>query len=330
MSDNGTLMRAIFALLGASVLAAPAGPVPAGEPRLLDVERIWGSAPHNGFTDLVRFKDRWYCAFREGQSRTSQDGAVRILTSADGVHWVSAAALTMREADLREPKLSVTPDRRLMVTAAAHTASGDYRGQSLAWFSSDGRTWADAIEIGDPNFWLWRLAWRQDRAYGVGYGGPDKPSLRLYMTRDALQYDVLVDNLAGEGVAGEGSLLFLSDDTALCLLHKDRGGSALGRARPPYRAWTWKDVNIPLEAPHLLSLSDGRIVAAGSTATVQRRTVLCWLDPDAAALKEFLALPSGGEDGYPGLVFQDGTLWVSYDSSHEGKPGIYVARVKIG
>jgi hypothetical protein len=47
-------------------------------------------------------------------------------------------------------------------------------------------------------------------------------------------------------------------------------------------------------------------------------------------LKEVLALPSGGDTGGAGLAFHDGLVWVSYHSSHEGKTGIYVARVKLG
>ena len=59
------------------------------------------------------------------------------------------------------------------------------------------------------------------------------------------------------------------------------------------------------------------------------RTALCWLAPDAGTLTEFLTLPSGGDTSYPGLVWHDDQLWVSYYSSHEGKTSIYLARVKL-
>ena len=42
-----------------------------------------------------------------------------------------------------------------------------------------------------------------------------------------------------------------------------------------------------------------------------------------------LTLPSGGDTSYPGLVWHDGLLWVSYYSSHEGKSAIYLAKVKV-
>ena len=42
-----------------------------------------------------------------------------------------------------------------------------------------------------------------------------------------------------------------------------------------------------------------------------------------------LTLPSGGDTSYPGLVWHDGLLWMSYYSSHEGKSAIYLAKVKL-
>ena len=51
---------------------------------LVESRLIWDKAQHNAFTDLLRFKDHWYCVFREGSAHVSPDGALRILRSADG------------------------------------------------------------------------------------------------------------------------------------------------------------------------------------------------------------------------------------------------------
>jgi hypothetical protein len=40
-------------------------------------------------------------------------------------------------------------------------------------------------------------------------------------------------------------------------------------------------------------------------------------------------LPSGGDTSYPGMVWHDGLLWMSYYSSHEGKASIYLARIRL-
>jgi len=43
-----------------------------------------------------------------------------------------------------------------------------------------------------------------------------------------------------------------------------------------------------------------------------------------------LTLPSGGDTSYPGLVWHDDLLWMSYYSSHEGKAAIYLAGIRLG
>ena len=43
-----------------------------GKPELIEVSRIWDKAPHNAFTDLILFRNRWYCVFREGKGHVSQ------------------------------------------------------------------------------------------------------------------------------------------------------------------------------------------------------------------------------------------------------------------
>ena len=58
------------------------------------------------------------------------------------------------------------------------------------------------------------------------------------------------------------------------------------------------------------------------------QTVVARLDVAAGKLTPLVTLPSGGDTSYPGLVWHDGKVWVSYYSSHEGKAGVYLARVQ--
>ena len=299
--------------------------------RLVDVRKIWDRAPHNAFTDLARFRDRWFCVFREGKAHVSPDGAVRILTSADGAEWEPAALLTSSAADLRDPKLAVTPDGRLMLCAAGalHDRSKQTH-QSWVWFSNDGRTWSSPCAVGDPDFWLWRVTWHGDRAYSVGYSSGKKRTVRLYCSRDGTVFDTLVGRLFEAGSPNEASVVF-DGDTACCLLRRDGtpGSGLLGMSRPPYTEWEWKDLGAKVGGPNLLLLPDGRLVAAVRLYDGKVRTSLCWLDAGQGKLTEALRLPSGGDTSYAGLVFHGGLLWVSYYSSHEGKAAIYLARVEI-
>lgn len=317
-------------LLGVPIHSAEvAGAAPTA---ILEVRKIWEAAPHNAFTDLTRFDGRFVCVFREGSSHVSPEGAVRVLVSADGREWTSAARLTMADADLRDPKVVVTPNGRLMLTAAAARHQADKTThQTMAWFAATPERWGEPVAVGETNFWLWRVTWRGDACYGIGYDTLGEHSIRLYRSQDGRQFDTLVPDLFDRERPNETSLVFLPDGTGLCLLRRDGdpGHGLLGRARPPYTEWTWQDVGTKIGGPHLLALPDGRLVAAVRLYDGKVRTSLAWIEPASGKLTEFLALPSGGDTSYAGLVWHEAALWVSYYSSHEGKTAIYLARVKL-
>jgi hypothetical protein len=296
--------------------------------------KIWDQGPHNAFTDLVRFQDRWFCVFREGQGHVSPDGALRVITSVDGETWESAALITSDNSDLRDAKITVTPDGQLMLCGAEalHDKSQNTH-QSLAWFSSDGRNWSEKHAIGDPDFWLWRVTWHKGTAYGIGYGCGDDKSIRLYSSSDGKQFETLVERLHDVGYPNETSIVF-ADDTAYCLLRRDGRANEpntglLGISQAPFTDWEWKDLGTQIGGPHMVRLPDGRFVAAVRLYDKQVRTSLCWVDPQAGKLTEFLALPSGGDTSYAGLVLHGDELWVSYYSSHEGKTNIYLSHLPV-
>lgn len=310
---------------GEVALASLNAPIQA---ELLEVKKIWDQGEHNAFTDLERHGDAFYCVFREAKAHVAPDGGIRVLTSPDGAKWESCAHLTRPDCDLRDPKLTPLADGRLMLTAAS-VRKGTYH--TVAWFTRDGREWGEPTEIGEPNMWLWRVTTQGENAYGVGYSTATNKFVRLYRSENGTDFEPVVENLFQDQYPNEASLVFLPDETALCLLRRDAGTNSaqLGTATPPYEKWSWRDVGRRIAAPNLLRLDDGRILAAGRSYSGAVRTSLLWLDPTTAQLTEFLKLPSGGDCGCPGIVVHDGVLWVSYYASHEGKTSVYLARVRL-
>src|SRR5262245_27133713 len=135
-------MQISSVLLLLAALTIPAQPAPS--PTIVKVSRIWDGGAHNAFTDLVRFRDRWYCTFTEGDDHVGGDGRIRVLTSTDGETWTSAALVGETGIDLRDPKLSIMPDGRLMMVAGGSVYEGKrYLGrQPRVMFSSDGSMWS--------------------------------------------------------------------------------------------------------------------------------------------------------------------------------------------
>ena len=326
-------MNALLALAIATI--PPAGTADGAE--LIEARRIWDEAPHNAFTDLIRFDDRWICTFREGRAHVSPDGAARVIASDDARDWSSVALLESDLGDVRDPKLCTTPDGRLMLTAAVALAEPDGgRHQTMAWFSEDARAWDGPHPIGDRGFWLWRVTWHDGVPYAVGYQtGTERDArfARLYRGVDgrADRFEVLVDRFFEAGQPSEATLRVLPDGTALCLLRRDgpEPAAQLGRARSPYTDWSWRDLGVRVGGPNFIRLPDGRLIAGVRLYDGGARTAICRLDAEAGTLTELLSLPSGGDTSYPGLVWHDGELVVSYYSSHEGRTGIYLARVAL-
>ncbi|KIR61749.1 hypothetical protein [Micromonospora haikouensis] len=331
---------------------------PVATARLGTVRRIGDAAGHNAFTDLVRHRGRWLCAYREGAGHLSADGAIRVLASADGRDWSPVARLERAATDLRDPRFVTRPDGRLQLLAAAVTATGDDAGtgdagtgdvagqaagratgreagpatfRTLTWLSADGQRWGEPMPVGERDIWVWQAVWHGGAMYGIGYATREPRFVRLYRSGDGLDLQPVVDTLFLGGYPNESGLVFGPDGTATCLLRRDREAATaqLGRARPPYRHWTWTDLGVRVGGPALLGLPDGRLVAGLRLLDGGPRTAVCAVDPHRGVLTELVALPSGGDCGYPGLDWHDGVLRVSYYSSHEERTCVYLAEVTL-
>jgi hypothetical protein len=300
---------------------------------LVEVRKIWDRGPHNAFTDLTRFDGKWFCVFREGNGHVSPDGAVRVLTSADGKDWESAALLTSKTMDLRDPKVVVTPRKELMIVAAGALNDRSRQShQSLVWFSKDGKDWGDPTPVADRDYWLWRVTWHGDSALGIAYPTV-KPELgiRVYRSGDGKAWEVATKSAFDKDHPNETGIVIDPDGTATALLRRDKGSATaqLGTAKPPYSEWTWKDLGVRVGGPALVRVPDVGLIAVVRLYDKTVRTGVCAVDEKAGTLTELLSLPSGGDTSYAGPVWHDGLLWVSYYASHEGKTSVYLAMVKL-
>jgi hypothetical protein len=304
------------------------------EPTLVGVARIWDAGAHNAFTDLIRWRGRWYCTFREGDDHVGGDGRIRVLVSDDGDDWTSAALIGEAGIDLRDPKFSVTPDDRLMIVAGGSVYEGRrFLGRRpRVSFSSDGATWSAPRPVLDEGEWLWRVTWHEGRAYGVSYHaspGADEWRLTLVSSADGLAYD-RVATLTVPGKPNETTLRFMPDGDMVALVRREGGNrhAWIGRSRAPYTSWTWQETAHQVGGPNFIRVPDGTLWASGRNYVDGPTTVVARMTLDGA-YEPALTLPSGGDTSYAGMVWHDGMLWLSYYASHEGKTSIYLARVKL-
>ncbi len=332
------LLRSALAVALMSMLLSTAAC--AAEParptlRLINVKKIWDKAPHNAFTDLVRYQDRFVCAFREASEHKGgiQGSRIRVISSSDnGNTWQDEGSLSDERGDIRDAKLSVMPDGRLMLLTAIQLFDKQVGlHQSLAYFTNDLKNWDGPHDVGDRDYWMWGMAWHKDIGYTIGYNAAAGYVARLYQTTDGLQYSTLVDSLEGMPKPNESSFAF-KGDTAYCLM-RVFGPAFLGTAQPPYDHWTWTQASEAVGGPKLIVLPTGQLLGGGRRYLPDKtwKTSLLWIDPQTARIEEALQFPSGGDCSYPGMVLIDDTLYVSYYSSHEGigHTSIYFARVAV-
>ena len=326
-------------------LAACAGPKTGNYS--YSVDKIWDEGTHAAFTSLVDFKGKYYCSFREGYSHVfdengNAEGHIRVLASNDGNNWESVLDKGLDGIDCRDPKLSVTPDGRLMVIFGGSL----YRNRQLqgqqgyVMFSSDGQSFSEPEPISlspDPANecnWLWRVTWNGDTGYGVSYGfGPGGRSLILYETKDGVHYSQ-VTSFDFDGFPNETTLRFLPDGKMLMMVRRD-AGDRMGLwsvSEPPYTEWNTTPMALAVGGPDFLVLDDGTVLAGTRSYLIGNhcKTIILrgTLDGD---FQEVFTLPSDGDTSYPGMLVVGDELWVSYYSSTgvPGKAAIFLAKLPL-
>ena len=316
-------------------------PASAQTAEIVSTQKIWDKGGHQAYPDLVRFQNLFYCCFREAASATTGEGTIRLLLSASGETWIDHITLNEPGIDLRDPKLTITPDgKRLYLLCAGVTA--DKGRQSRYATSLDGKVWTPFQKLLAKGDTMWRVTINpaDKRFYGVSYnihpnsGGPapeKEYSLKGYASDDGSVWQ-LASILNVPGQPTETTLRFLKDGTALALVNREGGNrlGALGSSKAPYRDWTWTALSQPIGAPNFIELPDGRLIAGsrGFGTTLGAHMVLYSMTP--TGIKPLLELPSSGDCSHPGLWWHDDFLHVTYYSNHEeGKTSIYYAKVRI-
>jgi len=303
--------------------------------------KIWDAAKHNAFTDIIKYNGQFYCTFREssvghipGDTPGDGDGEVRVLSSQDGKEWRSVALLKRSPFDLRDAKLSLMPDGRLMVSMGGSIYNhGLQKRVSQVSFSDKQDHFSEPQDviidesIRTSTDWLWRVTWFQGTGYGVVYQlTGDDWEVWLIETQDGIHYKK-VSQLAVTGCPNEATVRVKPNGEMWILIRREAGNGCayLGKSMSPYTDWTWTDTGVSLGGPNFIFLPNGKVLAGGR---VEGKTGLGFLT-DEGKFQLFTTLPSDGDNSYPGFLVQDDLLYVSYYSSHEGKTAIYLVTIPL-
>ena len=354
-----------FALVGLSsifLIAVPCRTSRADEPPRVEaprvtarnVRRVFHNGEHNAFTDLVRFRDRFYLVFRSCPDghMVHPTASIIILASNDARDWKQVHRFRVPKRDTRDPHFLVFRNKLFVYTGTWYSGEKSIpRDQydlnlhlGFAVWSDDGNVWHGPTMLeGTFGHYIWRAAAQGDKAYlcgrrKIGFAVVPRGEPRTVESIMLESDDGLIwrKRATFQEIDGDETAFCFEPDRSIVAVGR-RGGkpAQLLRSKPPYTTWERKSFDRYIGGP-LLAKWGTRYVVGGRKMMSGRgpKLSLYWLVDDS--LREFAELPSGGDCSYPGFVALDDThALVSWYSSHEkdasGKTitAIYMADLEI-
>jgi hypothetical protein len=315
-------------------------------PEKIEIQKIWDQAPHSAFTDLLRFNNAFFCTFREGPGHVSgANGTARVLKSQDGKSWQSLASFKMEGMDVRDPKLSVTPDKRIMILLDVETYKDgkvDTRKPFVSYSDINGNTFSQPVaSVVDPAIavksdWVWRVTWHNGTGYAIDYQ-PDV--IYLVKTTDGKHFQN-VSKIDVDGRPNESTIRFDKNGKMYVLIRREDGDKRgiLATSDTPFKTWQFNKLEQRLGGPNFIFLDDQTLCIGSryypSDMSEQKnlskhQTAVFITDLKGKTLKTIPVEQSGGDTSYPGMLVYQNQLWYSYYSSHEGKTSVYLAKIPL-
>lgn len=335
----------------------------------LSVKKIFDDGRYNCFTDLVRFNGAYYCTFRSaishGDPSSGVIGKIAVIQSTDLNQWNEVARFEIAGVDLRDPKLTVSPEEiRVYAVAGAISDAGILQYHAATWRSTDGTTWSHPKAI-CPGYIFWRPKWQAGKFYVPAYlRRPGYCSVDLLESENGEDWRLHSTPIPpverqGETLwANECDLLFLPNGESLLFARRNQGNgepnpkfAELGGFRQGYVGLsltrsmsTWATLNEELyfHAPATLAHRDKIYLAGRDMVKLPNgatETCRIWEFDKTKGFTEIAHFETRGDCSYPGIVaISNDELAVSYYSCHEGmtayfdKPGksdVYLARIKL-
>ena len=324
------------------------------EVRVTNVRRVFYNGEHNAFTDLIRFKGKFYLTFRSCPDghMVHPTSSIIILTSSDAKQWEQVHRFSVAKRDTRDPHFLIFKGKLFVYTGTWYSGETtlkyeDYdlnKHLGYAAWSEDGAEWHSPIMLeGTFGHYIWRANTFGGKAYLCGRRKKNfemAPRGEGAMVESAMleSDDGLIwrrRSLFQEVNGDETAFQFEADGGIIAVGRRGRDNAQLLRAERPYAQWQRKDLDRYIGGP-LLVRWGGRYVVGGRKTIGDKgpKTSMCWLVDDE--LHEFAELPSGGDNSYPGFVeISPKRAIMSWYSSHEkdanGKTitAIYMADLSI-
>ncbi len=299
--------------------------------RPIVTREIINSKYHLAFTDLIKYNDIWYIAFRFSDEHVATNfGHIIIAKSENLETWKSEQIYMQNGYDLRDPKFLIK-DSVLCIHFHSTTIKpyGESRNDYIAKYNPKNDKWGNAIKINkntNKKSWFWRLTEHNNKIYTIAYrvGEP----LRLFTSNNGTDFKELSIFTDIQGRPSEATLRF-SNDVVYALIRREEGGALLARSSVlDMTAWTF--IDLPWEkmgGPNFLIYENKLLI----TGRVNGLAKLFSYSLDANTLKEIATFPGGiKEMGYCGMYIEDEFLYISYyTGNNNGGFCLKISRINL-
>ena len=309
----------------------------------------------NNNLDLVKFKGRYYLAFRTAPTHfASRKSTMYVVSSSDLQTWKYETKI-VPGCDLREPKFAVYHDTLNLYFFTSGTNFFTFEPHELlAIRTVGGGFWTSTQSTHLDGFVPWRVRERKDTLYLSAYDGRNlyntghKSNLRLFTSTDALNWKPIstepqVDILSAE----EGEFIFDKSGNLFATVRLEGTGALICSADGTC-LYNWKKIRLKTKfdsallfmhkddvylisrrsldgdidkLKHRTNETKGRARNLIRYSITRKVTALYKLDKKDLSVTHILDFPSTGDNAFPGISQLDENNYVlmNYSSDIHGK-----------
>lgn len=299
---------------------------------------VYDNSNHAAFTSIYDNDGQLLMAFREGTAHRpaseAEYGCIKVLTQ-NGANWSVSATISDATKDLRDPFITEVDGHLRMYIGYNTFESGVYQHSGTVYSDYVNGSWSEVRAVNhDLNHiaWLWKVRKHNNKYYSVAYLEGEKPA--LLVSDDGVNWST-VTFFDLEGILTEADMCFVGETMYVCL-RKDTPVSEpanWGVASYPFTSFAWTEMERHIESPELLWLPySGKLLLAGrDVKTTGEVSVTLFSASFDGSVEEITTMETsvGGDKGYPGLAYRNGTLYCGWYSGTKSAASIFLTMWKV-
>lgn len=313
----------------------------------------------NNNLDLVKYKDKYYLAFRTGPTHFASSKTVMyIVSSTDLKQWQYETEVSVGY-DLREPRFAIYDDTLNLYFFEGGKKRLEFDPRYIWIMRTTGKGWTERVSANLDGYVPWRLRERNDTLYLSAYYGKGlykkshHSDLRLFYGIDGLRFQPIskepqTDILSAE----EGEFIFDKKGDMYATVRLEGTGALVCKADGnKLQQWNYKRTKYKYDSALLFEHNDDIYLVArrnidGEMDKVKNRknekqgkirnllrysftkkvTALYKFDKDSLTVTPIMDFPSTGDCSYAGIaqIDKDSYLLMNYSSDITKRKRIWI------